>query len=310
MKPRILFIGGTLRGLELIKLLLARKETIVLALILKEDRHETVKASQQIKRLCQASGIPCRLTKKISVRQVRQILGFKPETAFVCGWRTMIPQNLFSRIPLGCFAAHDSLLPRYRGFAPLNWAIINGEKKTGVTLFKIEKGTVDSGRIFAQKAVAVSGYETAQSVYVRIIEATLGLYKDLLSAIRKGGLRLSAQDEGKATYCCPRIPDDGRIDWNKNAGDIFNLIRALAPPYPCAWTYVRKKKVYISSASLPEKFLSYVGNIPGRPVAITGNGVLVLCGSGQIILRKCIVEKGREVPARKVIDSIKITLGV
>lgn len=135
MKPRILFLGGTQRGLMLLKSLVANQENIVFCCIQQEDDHETIILSDQIEALCQANQIPMILCKRISKDNIDKISSLKPDVAFVCSWRTLIPVELIRGIPSGCLGAHDSLLPQYRGFAPTAWAIINGEKETGVTLF-------------------------------------------------------------------------------------------------------------------------------------------------------------------------------
>lgn len=310
MKPRILFIGGTPRGRELLKLLVHRREKVVFAVILKEDDHETVKVSDSIASLCQKNNISSVICKKITPSQITQILKLKPAIALVCGWRTLLPNVLYQELPLGCIAAHDSLLPKYRGFAPLNWAIINGEKLTGVTLFKISNNGVDAGNIFRQKSVAIGPNETAAVTYPRIIKVTIELYKEFLTKLKDNTLKWRLQDESQATYTCKRTPEDGEIDWNKSARVIFNLIRALSPPYPCAWTRYNGEKIYIESAYLPKKQLKYSGNIPGRIVSIQGDGVLILCGKGQIVITGIIVSDNKHVRSNEFFSSIVTKLGV
>ena len=307
--PKILFIGGTPRGLELIKALVRAGERIIYAAIMKEDPHEAVKVSDLIKAFCDRQGIPSKIITKIRREDVPRILRLRPDVAFVCGWRTLIPPELYKNVPLGCLAAHDSLLPKYRGFAPLNWAIINGEKETGVTLFKIDDGSVDSGKVFGQKKVAIGSDDTASSVYPRIIKASVALYRDFLAALRSGRIRWRGQDESKATYCCKRTPEDGRIDWNKPAKEIYNLIRALVPPYPCAWTLFNGGKILIEKASLPKKDMCYAGNMPGKVISVTDDGVVVLCGMGQVTIKSIITPKGEHQRAEKALSSIRITLG-
>lgn len=309
MKLKILFIGGTPRGLELLKSLIAENKKVVYACIMKEDDHEIVKASHMIKQLCLKHGIPLEICKAVGNAQIKRILQSHPDVGFVCGWRTILPPGLTGKIPFGCITAHDSLLPKYRGFAPLNWAIINGEKRTGVTIFRIGDGKVDSGIIFGQKTVKIGACETAAEVYPRIISATIALYKEFIPALEKGKLRGRRQDESRATYTCKRTPQDGRIDWNMPAQKIFDLIRAISLPYPCAWTEYKGEKIRISEAALPRKHLRYAGNIPGRIVEIREDGVLALCGQGQLIIKKIITSSNKHLDAGRFFTSIKTTLG-
>ena len=129
----------------------------------------------------------------------------------VCGWRSLINIENLGSVGEHLFAAHDSLLPRYRGFAPLSWAVINGEKETGITLFRINKGA-DSGEIVAQERVEIEDQEYVSEILPRLSLATIKLFSSLVVQLTSGhspyGQR---QDETKATYTCKRIPEDGKI---------------------------------------------------------------------------------------------------
>ncbi|MDP3732447.1 MAG: methionyl-tRNA formyltransferase [Candidatus Omnitrophota bacterium] len=308
MKKRILFIGGTLRGFKLLEMLVNSGEKPIYAYIMKEDKHETAKVSAALRKFCRIHNITSKVCKKINIDEARNILKLRPDVAFVCGWRTIIASALYNKIPLGCMAAHDSLLPKYRGFAPLNWAIINGEEKTGVTLFRISRG-VDSGEIFGQKIIKIGPRDTATEVYPRIIDATTELYREFLMALEENKLKLHKQNESGATYTCKRTPADGEINWNRPATKIYNFIRALSPPYPCAWTRYKGKITRIAKASLPRKQLKYAGNIPGRIISILDGGVLILCGAGQIVVNNIVTSQNKHFSADKIFSSITITLG-
>lgn len=305
MALKILFIGGTPRGLELFKLLIKRQENIVFACILKEDPHEIFRASEEIERLSVQNRIPFAICKSVNPEL---ILPFSPDVAFVCGWRTLLPSALFDKVPFGCIAAHDSLLPKYRGFAPLNWAIINGERETGVTLFKIDNGGVDSGKIFDQVAVDIPIEENANGIYEKIIHGTLLLYERYLDALKEEkSILWRTQDETQATYTCKRIPEDGKIDWSKSAWEIYNLIRALPPPFPPTWTTCRSEKIYILKASLPQQ-VRYIGNIVGRIVKISNEGCTILCKDGQIVVHEVALDPRNPLPASQIFNSIALTL--
>jgi methionyl-tRNA formyltransferase len=179
-------------------------------------------------------------------------------------------------------------LPRYRGFTPLSWAIINGEKETGVTLFRINEG-VDSGEIVTQERVEIGDQEYVGEILPRLSLATIKLYSSLFIQLTSGhspyGQR---QDEAKATYTCKRIPEDGKIEWGRSSKEIFNLVRAFAPPYPGARCEYRGEFCKIDKVELGKLGdRTYSGRIPGRVIDIIDDSVEVLCGEGSIRVFEC-----------------------
>ena len=300
---RVLFLGGTPRGLELMRILLFRKVTIAYAAILKEDDHEPYQVSEEIQELCQKHHIPFCVCKRLDDEQLSAILKTEPTVGFACSWRSILPEAIYEGLPQGCLVAHDSLLPKYRGFAPTSWAIINGETKTGVTLFKIKKGPANSGDIFRQKSVTIGKEDTAEDIYPRLVKVTVSLFEEYIESYNAGTIKFTKQDERKATYACRRTPEDGRIDWNRSARDIFNLTRALTAPYPPAWTTFEGKKVFIKKASLFDEQRVYEGNIPGRIASCSSSGVVVLCGQGQILLKDIVLESGETLKTEQLLLS-------
>lgn len=294
-KPKILFIGGMPRGLALLKRLLQRKEQVVHAFIFPEDPHEPFQVSTEIQSLCRRNKISYTITRRIKPEDCAAVLSLQPDVAFVCGWRTIIPPELYRSVPLGCLAAHDALLPKYRGFAPTAWAIIRGESLTGVTLFKIGDGEADSGDVFEQIAVRIGPRQTASDVYPKIVRASVRLYVHFLNALRRGKVRFKKQDHRLATYGKRRTPEDGKIDWSRSSKEIFDLIRALQPPYPHAWTFCGSQKIYVKSALLLRKIKYDPRCSAGTIAAAKRNGVLVQCGYGVLRLIHLTDETGKRV---------------
>jgi methionyl-tRNA formyltransferase len=166
----------------------------------------------------------------------------------VLGWYYMVPEKIRSLARLGAWGIHASLLPEYAGGAPLNWAIINGEKKTGVTLFRMEDG-IDDGDIIMQRAFSISIDDTIKNVYEK---ATLESKKFLVKTLIKGSkIKFKKQDKTKIKVYSQRSPEDGEIDLKKNAIDIHNFIRAQSDPYPGAFIKtVDGKKIIIEKAKI------------------------------------------------------------
>ena len=280
-----IFIGGTYRGFKLFEHLISIGYKPSLTFILIEDEHEQLVYSPLIAALCEAHQIPFALRKKLSANDELEIKKNRYAFAIVCGWRTLINPELSTNFEYGLVAAHDSLLPQYRGFAPLNWSIINGEKKTGVTLFIINEGEVDSGEVVGQEAVIIEHTEYAIDVYEKIIQTTLRLYTRFIEQYKSNEIKKSIQDETGATYTCKRLPVDGRINWKNNSVEIYNLIRGLAHPYPGSFFFLNGKEYFVRTAKLGKNnHKEFIGKIAGRVLSSTTEGVEVLCNSGTILL--------------------------
>jgi methionyl-tRNA formyltransferase len=305
-----IFIGGTNRGFSVLKALIGLNHLPDYVVILKEDEHEEVKYSGDISDFTKKHSIPYSIRKKLGKEDVDIIQEKKRDFAIICGWRTIIPYHLNNYFKLGMVAAHDSLLPRYRGFAPINWAIINGEKTVGVTLFLINDGVVDSGKIISQKKVSVDKDDFALDVFRKVTDATVSAFIELTKDYQNNNIKLKKQDEKKATYTCKRSPEDGKINWNDSAGNIYNFIRALAPPYPGAFCFFNNHKYIITKAQIGTlSSRNYVQYIPGRVILICDKGVEVMCNKGSIMIQEWQNEmtKVSENP-NSVVKSITLTL--
>ncbi len=304
-----IFIGGTRRGLDVLKTFIEKGYYPDFAVVLKEEEHETIKISLEIIKLLETKGVKYFCKKKLGKEECDLIKEKKRDFAIVCGWRTLIDPNLRLQFNYGFLAAHDSLLPKYRGFAPLNWAMICGETETGVTLFQITDGDVDSGPVFGQKIVSIEPDEYAEDVYKKIIRATTELYLEFLDRLKKNEkIIFVEQDESTATYTCKRIPEDGKIRWDQTSIEILSLIRALAPPYPGAFCGFKGEDFVISKARLGmQNSKIFAKYIPGRVISISNDGVEVMCGRGSILINEWI-KKGIANNPCENIKSISTTL--
>ena len=159
----------------------------------------------------------------------------KPDLIFSFYYRSMLPMSLLKRARLGAFNMHGSLLPKFRGRAPLNWAILKGETETGVTLHEmVEKP--DAGRIVDQQAVPIGPDETAVELFGKLADAADAVLRRSIKNLISGNAKLRPQNLSAGSYYGRRRPEDGRIDWSKSAREIHNLVRAVAPPFPGAFS--------------------------------------------------------------------------
>ncbi len=303
-----LFLGSR-RGYAVLKKLIAVNAQIAGILCLVEDSHEE-QFHPRVGDIAKEHNIPIFYSSDVkSPAYAAVITKINPDIVFVIGWRYLITKEAYSLPPKGTLIIHDSLLPTYRGFAPMNWAIINGETKTGVTLFHIADG-VDCGPIVDQMATDILLTDTAQTVDEKIITLYEEIITRNLAALENGTAKSTPQDESAATYTCKRTPKDGEINWQASALQIHNLIRALTHPFPGAYTTLQGKTVQIWGSEIPAEPLNYVGNIPGRIIGKRDGKIEVLTGNGVIQLTKLQFAGEDPKDAHDVSISVKDTFGI
>jgi methionyl-tRNA formyltransferase len=163
----------------------------------------------------------------------------RPDFLFSFYYRRMLPAEMLSLARRGAYNLHGSLLPKYRGRAPVNWAVLHGESETGATLHEMT-AKPDAGRIVDRQAVPIGPDDTAGEVFRRVTDAAEQVLKRSVDKLLDGTAVLRPNDLSKGSYFGGRKPEDGRIDWSKSAREIHNLVRAVAPPYPGAFTETLK----------------------------------------------------------------------
>lgn len=200
----------------------------------------------------------------------------------VLGWHFLLPQRLRQLAAKGAAGVHASLLPKYRGGAPLVWAIINGEKQVGATFFYLNDG-VDDGDVIGQALVPVTPEDTIATVYSKVTAASVDLLKTMLPRVADGSAPRLPQDRTQASIYPQRSPADGEIDWNQPAARIHDFVRAQTKPYPGAFTWLAGEKVTIwRTRPVPERG----GGRPGswRAAQAPAGGLEVRCGDDSSLL--------------------------
>jgi methionyl-tRNA formyltransferase len=183
---------------------------------------------------------------------VRQVKPLEPDLILVAGWYYMVPKSLRAVAPKGALGLHGSLLPKFRGGAPLVWTMIHGEKVGGLSLFYLEDG-VDTGDVVGQEAFAIEDHETIAHALAKMEDAAEKLILTYLPLLAQDRAPRIKQDHTQATQFPQRNPADGEIDWSKSPAEIRNFIRAQAKPYPGAFTRIGDKKVVIWDADVIEE---------------------------------------------------------
>lgn len=212
---------------------------------------------------------------------------------------------------IGCINIHASLLPKYRGAAPINWPIINGEKKTGITfIFMNEK--VDAGEIIDQREITILADETYGELNKRLSNLSAEIINDLLKEVKNGKIKRIPQEKQLATYTKKMSKEDGEIIWGDKGEKIYNLIRGTIP-YPGAFTYYKGRKLKITMA----RFLYNYQNelkldfaTAGEVVKIEKNAILISTGDKGIIkILKVIPSGAKEMSAQQFVNGYKIKVG-
>jgi methionyl-tRNA formyltransferase len=224
---------------------------------------------------------------------IEELKSLKADVQIVVAFR-MLPEIVWDMPPMGTINLHASLLPQYRGAAPINWAIINGEKQTGVTTFKL-KHEIDTGNILLQEKIDISEKETAGSLHDKMMETGAELLLKTLDKLENGKLEEIAQHSTfnfqhstlATLHHAPKIfTDTCEINWNKNTDEIYNLIRGLSP-YPAAFTFLREKKLKIFSA---EKEINAELNEPGKIITDQKSFLKFSTNDGYISLKEIQLE--------------------
>lgn len=272
------------------------------------DMHENV-WYDAISPYCEQKNIVVSERTKLTDEDVAEIQSLQPDLIFSAGWRRLLPDSLFSIPKHGVLNLHDGKIPEYRGFAPINWAVINGEDKLGITIHYIDEG-IDTGDIILQKEIPLSLHETAFDGYNKLLELSTTMIVDVIKMIKENKVVRTSQNILKpGFFCSRRFPHDGKINWNSNPIQIYNLIRALCDPYPNAFFIFENKKYYVKEAKLEQD--DYRGT-PGRISAIKENGIVVTCGndhkSNQSILLTKISDGEQVYDANKLFSKLWVDL--
>ena len=214
-----------------------------------------------------------------TVEFIARVTALQPEFLFSFYYRMMLQPGMLAAASRGAYNMHGSLLPKYRGRVPINWAIIKGETETGATLHEMVLKP-DAGRIVDQEPVPILPDDTAREVFDKVTVAAAACLDRALPALADGTAILRPQDLAAGSYYGGRKPQDGIINWQDSARDIHNLVRAVAPPYPGATTTLNGECIKITRTRLAPPALQH--HNPGM-LNVGSDAVIALCGDGKML---------------------------
>jgi len=297
---RIVFCGTPSFAVPTLKHLLAQTDFEIVGVITQPDRPrgrgQEVSFSP-MKEAALAANLPVHQPEKIRAPENEALLKkLAPDFVVIIAYGQIIPARLLPIPKLGWINLHASLLPKYRGAAPINWAIVNGETQTGVTTMRIDAG-MDTGEMLLQREIEIGARETAPELAARMAESGAPLTAETLRGLAAGTIALKAQNHAEASYAPMLKKEDGRIDWNRPAMEIYNRMRGFAP-WPGAYTTFRGQTCHVwgepvskaGGAGLPS------GARVGAPGTLLGekNELYVRCGDATVLRVALVQLEGRK----------------
>lgn len=286
--PRICWVGFHEEGLPALRAVAEAGYDIAAVITLTADAAARRSAATDYGAVCAELGLPLHRVENINDDEaVTLIEELSPDLMIVLGWSQILKERVLSIPPLGVVGAHASLLPSNRGRAPVNWAIIRGEERSGNTLMWLAAG-VDSGDIIDQKSFEIELVDTCATVYDKVAASNRTMVLDLLAALAAGDRPGRPQPASSDPLLPGRKPADGLIDWSRPARDIYDLIRGVTRPYPGAFSHLDGEKVHIwRSSLLPIAApLAAPGTVLGPVISpdSAAAGQAIACGVGAIVV--------------------------
>lgn len=235
-----------------------------------------------VKLLAEKHAIPVLQPTKIKTDTfVKELAGYNPDLIIVTAYGRILPSSILELPPFGCLNIHGSLLPRHRGAAPIQWAIIKGDKQAGVTIMKMDEG-MDTGDILLQTSIDVANDDTAGSLFTKLSELGGNTLTKALDLLREGKLSPQVQDHSLATSAPPLKKGDGCINWNRPAQELYNLVRGL-DPWPMAYSFLHGKRIRLFS---PEVIYTDSDQPAGTIIKSDREGVLVATGENCLLIKE------------------------
>jgi methionyl-tRNA formyltransferase len=280
-KPRILFFGYSEVGYECLSLLLERGDQVV-ALITHEDNPAEKIWFKTPAVAAREHGVPVHTPVSVNTPEWgERIALLAPDLILSVYYRNMLSEKILGLARRGAFNMHGSLLPKYRGRAPINWAVLHGERHIGMTLHRMVR-KADAGAIVDQAGVDLDPRDTAEQAFRKVLPCARAVLARQIDALLAGTARETPQDEAQATYFSGRKPEDGRVLWSQTTRQIFNLVRAVTDPYPGAFTDVAGSRLMLWWAEPDSPATRGRTGRPGEVLSLsplvvaTGDGALEL----------------------------------
>lgn len=289
---RVLFFGNHTVGVAALKVLL--KLTNVLGVVAHPPDPEDGVRYESVFEYASNKGVLAIRGKASDTNVATLMAETRPDLIWITDYRYLLPASIIQAAPSGAINLHPSLLPQYRGRAPINWAILNGETRLGLTAHFVDEGT-DSGDIIEQVAFDLREHEDVGDALKKLMPLYEEVTHRVVTALKDGQVARRTQYEAKATIYPARKPEDGLIDWKHPATVLRNLIRAVAAPYPGAFSFFGGRRLTIWKAGLVGDERERPAE-PGQVIALDRGLPVIACGKGALILSSYQAEDESQPP--------------
>jgi len=278
---KIILWGYDLPAESKLRTVLSINDGNVVAIVVPANREERV--IEPIKKMAQENGIPVFAPPTLKDRGFREsVSAAQPDVFIVDSYTKLIPKDVLTIPRLGAFNFHPGKLPQYRGAHVLNWAMINGEGKITLTVHEMNE-RFDCGSVVMEEEIEVSFLDDIKSVFEKVASTGEGMLKKLIEDIKNNRLSLTPQTEDGAKHYRARTPADGRINWKNTGLQIYNLIRALSPPWPCAFFEHSGQEIIIYEAyPVPAGYEEQ----PGTVVSVSDRAFCVATGKDWLLVKE------------------------
>jgi methionyl-tRNA formyltransferase len=308
---KVIFMGTAELACASLRALHADESMQVLAAVSQPDKprgRELALLPTPVKAAALALGIPVLQPRRARDESfIHELRALGPELIVVAAYGQLLPPALLDLPPFGCLNVHTSLLPKYRGAAPIQWAILNGEMETGVTIMKMDPG-LDTGPILSESRTMIEDHDNAQTLHDRLAELGAGLLLRTSPAYTSGQIVPKAQPAEGASYARKLTKEDGHLTWSQPAPVLWRQVRGLSP-WPGAFTFVEERGqprlLKVWSAELD----SAESTEPGTVLRVDAGGILVACAQGALRLTEVQREGGRRLPAAAFLSGHPMAIG-
>ena len=293
LKPKVIFMGTPEFGVIILEELIKGGYPPVLAVTApdKPVGRKQILTPPPVKVIAQKYNIPIFQSEKI-LNLKSEIFNLKPDLIIVASFGQILPKEILEAPKYGCLNIHPSLLPKYRGAAPIQFAILNGDRKTGVTIILMDE-KIDHGHIVAQKTLAIREQETAATLHNKLAELGACLLLETIPKWVKNMIKPKKQEESQATFTKILFKEDGKINWQKPAGEIERKVRAFNP-WPGAYSFADNKIIKILKVGVLKKTKSGPFGSAGKTYLAADDKIAVQSGDDFIIIEKLQFEGKKE----------------
>jgi len=304
---RIIFMGTPDFAVPNLKALIDGPDDIV-AVVTQPDRPKgrgKKLSSPPVKIIAEENDIPVLQPVKIKTEEFRNgLLSYQPDLIVVTAYGRILPLSLLELAPMGCINVHGSLLPLYRGAAPIQWSVIKGDKEVGITVIRMNEG-MDTGDMLLKESITPTPDETSGTLFNKLAQLGSETLLNAIKGLKDGTIAATQQDHSQATTAPMLKKSDGLIDWSKKAGELECLIRGL-DPWPSAFSFLDTKRLRLFK---PEVIYKENNAQPGSLIRSDKRGLLIACGEDTLLIKEIQPEGKKRMTVEAFLCGCDLELG-